>query len=124
MKKKELIIIDDNEVNNFICEKLIKSVSVDLKVKCYTDSVKALSEISALETRDNISIFLDLDIPVMDGLEFLNQLEISLEKINFDIFILSSSQNPDEIDYIKKNKNIIGFFSKPLTVEKIHEVLY
>ena len=120
---EEIIIIDDNEINNFNKEKMIKSVSSDLNVKCYTDSVLALREISTKNLQDNTTILLDLDIPDMNGWEFLKLFETNKANTKCNIYILSSSQNPNDEEAARKNSSINGYLSKPLTIEKINQLI-
>lgn len=120
---EEIIIIDDNEINNFICEKMIKSISSDLNVKCYTNSALALKEISTKNLQDNTTILLDLDIPDMNGWEFLKLFETNKANNKCNIYILSSSQNPNDEEMARKTSSVNGYLSKPLTIEKINQFI-
>ena len=64
-------------------------------------------------------------MPMMDGFGFLNEFDkLKIFKQNpVDIFMVSSSLNPDEINNASTNKNVSGFISKPLTADKLMELL-
>lgn len=116
-----IIIIDDNEINNYVCKTLIKSVTDEVNVTCFTKSTEALTNLSKKSLNPNTAIFLDLNIPEMDGWEFLKLFSAKKPKCN--IFILTSSQNPKDAEIATKNPYVSGFFSKPLTIENITSVL-
>ena len=116
-----IIIIDDNEINNYVCKTLIKNVDNNVRVTCFTKSTEALSDLSSKELNPKTTILLDLDIPEMDGWEFLKLFSKKKPKCN--IFILSSSQNPADVETANNNPYVSGFFSKPLTIETINSVL-
>ncbi len=115
--KNTIYIVDDDEINNFICEKVIKSTLPDVGIKCFTNSVKALSMFLESDVDSHTSILLDLNMPEMDGWEFLKKFKEKKGKCN--LYILSTSLNPDDIEEAEKDPYIKGYISKPLTKENI-----
>jgi CheY-like chemotaxis protein len=123
-KHNNIMLIDDSEIDNYINEHIIKGSLFAENIYIHT-SVK-----SALEFFRNITIceeiiqklipsyiFLDMNMPIMDGFQFLDEFE----KLNFegkediDIIMLTSSVNPIDINKSKTYKSITDYHHKPLT---------
>jgi CheY-like chemotaxis protein len=117
---KEIIIIDDDHVNNYICEILIKSVFPNLNVRCIEDSIEALSVLSESVVDPETTILLDLNLPQMDGWAFLEKFK--KKNIKCNLFILTSSINPIDMERTEKDSFVKGYLIKPLTVESIRLV--
>lgn len=126
MKKfKSILLIDDDETSNFISEIIIKKLGITETINAVKNGVEALNfVISHCANTCAIScpqvIFLDLHMPVMDGFDFLKELkgQMPLYAQKFKIFILSSSNNPTDINKTK-DYDVEGYIVKPLSQEKI-----
>jgi CheY-like chemotaxis protein len=70
-------------------------------------------------------IFLDLNMPMMDGWDFLEAFKRDFAhfEVKTSIFILSSSINPEDLERAKNEKRIVGFLEKPLNAENIKKVI-
>ncbi|HET8828718.1 MAG TPA: response regulator [Pelobium sp.] len=129
MDKKDLqiLIIDDDEINNFIAARLIDKIPVKTKINTRLNGLEGLNYIkSNLETPENLPdiIFLDINMPIMNGWEFLDEFESLKNKIGKGVCVnmLSSSVYNDDITKAKSYTTVNKFISKPLTVEKIKEL--
>lgn len=118
---EELIIIDDDPINNYICEMMVKAVYPEIHLKCFTDSVEALKTLSESSLDSNTSILLDLNMPIMDGWEFLEKFKE--KNMNCNLFILSSSIDTLSIECAENDPFVKGYILKPLADEKIKRVL-
>lgn len=128
---KHAMLLDDNELDNFINQKIIESSHFANKVYVNTGSKSALEflsnlSISSSETLDIFPeiIFIDLNMPMMDGFQFIENLKAKLpEKIkSLKLIILTSSVNPEDK---KKASNLsleITFLNKPLTQEMLAQL--
>ena len=67
-------------------------------------------------------IFLDLNMPIMDGWEFLDEFGKLSEEKDIRIYILSSSVDSRDMERAKKYGMVNGFIAKPLTDAKIKEL--
>jgi len=67
-------------------------------------------------------VFLDLNMPIMNGWEFLDKLSKAKNEItmHYKLYILSSTINPDDQKKAKSNPLVSGFLSKPLTKEHLN----
>ncbi len=114
---KNIILIDDDEINNFIVPKLIRTVYQDIDVKRFIDPFEALYKLSESDITPDTIVLLDLNMPLMDGWQFLDQL--AEKKLTCKVFILTSSENPSDLELSKKNEMVKGFFTKPMTIENV-----
>jgi CheY-like chemotaxis protein len=70
-------------------------------------------------------IFLDLNMPMMDGWEFFETFKKDFARFEEKtaIFILSSSINPEDLERAKNEKRIVGFLAKPLNAENLKKAI-
>ncbi len=123
-----IMLVDDDEINNFITVKLIRKAFPDSVITTYLNGRLAIDKIkNILEySLENIPdyILLDINMPVMNGWEFLEEYKV----LNLDpdkkitIYILSSSVFSNDVDKAKSYESVANFISKPLNLEAIKEV--
>lgn len=124
---KRVLLIDDNEIDNFINERIITSsgFSEVCTVQTSTDSaIDYLKGLSGQTDKLPEIIFLDLNMPGKDGFAFLeifNGLDESI-RITSKVVVLSSSISPDDINRASSNAYVIRYLNKPLS-EKYLEAI-
>lgn len=128
MKEKieSVLLVDDDSITNFINERLIKKLNITEEVKISVNGREALKYIHEASQSSSCPelIFLDINMPVMNGLEFLQSYSQGsyCEKKPI-IIILSSSSNRHDFDELNKYPSVCGFVDKPLTEEKVKFIL-
>lgn len=127
LKFDKVLLVDDDNINNFLSEEIIAGANITDEVVLLTDGQQALNYLKNLKLKENqdqpkLLILLDLNMPVMDGFEFLEEFNPTELKADFEVIILTSSDNQRDIEKIK-SYNIRNFISKPITEEKLLEVL-
>jgi len=124
-----ILLVDDDEINNFISIKLIRKAVEHADIKACLNGRFAIEELSEIQ-RDNPAklpdfILLDINMPIMNGWEFLDEYK----RLNIDplgksrIYIISSSVFSNDISKARSYPLVRNFVSKPLSVEKIREML-
>lgn len=122
-KVDKVMVIDDDDINNFLCEKVLKSAKVTDNVVSFLNARDALDDLlDSLESKSNDLpelILLDINMPVMNGWEFLDILEPRLQEKNkrINVAILSSSVYQKDKEKAEKYDAVVDYISKPLTIE-------
>lgn len=119
-KKKinDIMLIDDDPIVNIIHQKMLATHWESITVKSFTE---ALSALEAMRENQPDLILLDINMPVMNGWQFLQELEG--RKINTDVIMVSSSIDPEEKRRAFTFKNVKFFLNKPVTPDLLRSVL-
>ncbi|WP_348798754.1 response regulator [Flavobacterium adhaerens] len=119
-----IICIDDDPVTLMLFKKIAQKASFAKKIieaSNGEEAINVLNNISKTETKPEL-IFLDLNMPIISGWEFLDIFNSSHYQSlnNTKIIILTSTIDPEDIKKSKKYPNVIEFFSKPITIEMLN----
>lgn len=121
------MLVDDNDTDNFISKRIIEITKFAQNVEVKNSGKSALDYLR--ENQNNIEslpnlIFLDINMPIVDGFVFLYEFEKFNDTIKdkCKVIILSSSDNKRDIDKIVNNNHVIKFITKPLTETSLEEV--
>jgi two-component SAPR family response regulator len=119
------IIIDDDSINNIVCRAAIKSATGGKIAHCFNNPVEALKYFEEEYQCAPTVVFLDLNMPDMNGWEWLEKYSSFPEKVkeHVTIYILSSSVNPTDIDQAHSNVLVKDYIIKPLTKAKVMDLL-
>ncbi len=128
--KTRFIIIDDDEFNNRICTVTIEKMAEDADIKTFMDPLEGFVHIATEYAKpgntETAILFLDINMPVMNGWEFLDRFE-ELDpsvKSRIKVHILSSSVDKRDMERARLNKNVAHYLVKPLTRETIRLVTH
>jgi len=122
-----VMLVDDNDTDNFISRRIIEITKFAGDVVIKNSGKSALEYLEDHKTKHEKLpdlIFLDINMPIVDGFVFLYEFE----KFDYSIkdkckvIILSSSDNKRDIDKIVNNDHVIKFITKPLTEIALEEV--
>ncbi|MFN3839492.1 MAG: response regulator [Cyclobacteriaceae bacterium] len=122
-----VMLVDDNETDNFISKRIIEISQFSKRVEVKNSGKAALDYLRENEKNpENIPslIFLDINMPIVDGFVFLYEFEKFNELVRnkCKVIILSSSDNKRDIDKIINNNHVIKFITKPLTEVSLEEI--
>jgi len=118
------MLIDDDVDDNFFHEMALREADITENIKVAESGFEALDFLSKEPTTPDL-IFLDINMPKMNGWEFLNEyskLETE-KKAKMVIIMLTTSLNPADEAKAKQMSDIITFKTKPLTTEMVEDVL-
>jgi|SRR3989344_5908769 len=125
-----VFLIDDNSVDNFVHKKILELNKFSSQIRTFInakDALYYLSEIDELNYNEHIIpsvIFLDLNMPLINGFQFLELYEKlpSIIHSKCKIVILTCSLNPEYKAQAKVNRHILTFINKPLSSEHFIEL--
>ena len=125
---KDIFLIDDDGLVNFLNQEIIKDLYPGKNVRSFESATKALDCLKEiLNSSDSILpqlILLDINMPVMDGWEFLDEFE----KLPIDIWhdckviMHTSSIDPRDIEKAKKYSSVTDYTTKPLTIQTLTKI--
>ena len=128
LKLNSILLVDDDKATNFVHKFAIKKANCIEKVVVVENGLEALEYLQPKEnepsTKPNI-IFLDINMPIMNGWQFLEEYEKLNQNNRGDIVLimLTTSLNPDDLNKAKSFSTISGYRNKPLTVKMIEEIV-
>jgi CheY-like chemotaxis protein len=122
-----VMLVDDNDTDNFISRRIIEITNFASEVIVKSSGKSALDFLDENNSNaDNLPdiIFLDINMPIVDGFVFLYEFEKFNDTVKDKcrVIILSSSDNKRDIDKIVNNDYVIKFITKPLTETALQEI--
>lgn len=126
-KKWNFIVIDDSKLDCFIAEKIIRNLSNCNSIQSFMQAKDALEFITEtkIEPDERTIVLLDIQMPIMNGFDFVERFEKLNPEItkNYVIYIISSSINENDLNKAKNFSSVKKFINKPLTSNNLTMVL-
>lgn len=121
------MLVDDNEIDNIINEKIIEAnafADTILVFQTGQDSLDYLRNHQNDASKLPEIIFLDINMPVMDGFQYLEEFEKynNIVKEKCRIIMLSSSISPKDIDRAASNIHVKKYLNKPLNIRYLQAI--
>lgn len=128
-----VLLIDDDEPTNFMSSILLEEANCVEHIEIAESGRNALNYLANIRQPDCEKnslplpdlIFLDINMPAMDGWEFLDEYKALIKEHcqKIIIIMLTTSMNPDDALRAYAIPEVSGFENKPITIEKLYDIL-
>ena len=119
MPNQKILLVDDDPIFLTLAELAIKKERTDVQIFKAFNGEEAINFLSDQEVD---VIYLDLNMPIMNGWEFLDAC-VEKDQTNNKIFVLTSSIDPSDKKRAEENPLVTSMLEKPLNKEKIDKSL-
>lgn len=129
LEKKYVLLVDDDTIIDYLHKKILKKAGINDPIITVFNGQEAIDQLftfnNIMEEKDSVLILLDLNMPILNGWQFLEEFKTLQHELKYQtaIYILSSSINPDDIQMAENNKLVKGYLKKPLTLETVNTFL-
>lgn len=122
MSYKNILLIDDDIDDTQFFVEALREVNKDALCRTAMNPLKALEDLASSEQLPDI-IFLDYNMPSVNGLEFLKRM-LQIERLRqIEVIILSTPPEEVMIPWLDRNNIRVKYVSKPVHMEELQEVL-
>lgn len=122
---KSCFIVDDDVIFKKLLVRIITNKSFCETVKTFENGKEALDFVESIQANKEEMpdvIFLDLNMPVLDGWQFLEDFETRKLDKKVALFVLSSSIEENDVMQVKSYSCVTGMLVKPLEYEDLEKV--
>ena len=129
----KVLCIDDDQITLVLCDMIIKKAGFAKEVITAKNGKEGIAWFSAYFSKSNVEIkqeppqliFLDLNMPVMNGWDFLEGylMKYADRLPQTKVVIISSTVNPEDFSRANRYEIVIDFINKPLTTEGLEELM-
>jgi CheY-like chemotaxis protein len=128
MEKKIIWVVDDDVIYQTIIQKLIKKAGVFSAHSSFMNGKEAINTLAnTIQESEYLPdvILLDINMPVMDGWEFMEEIKMMKSKISkkIIIYIVSSSIAIEDKNKSKTFTDIFGYIPKPISVDDLISIV-
>ncbi|MGV3697541.1 response regulator [Flavobacterium sp.] len=128
MKFNDVFVVDDDKIFHFIIKKLLVSNNINVEPEFFENGLQAIEGIKNKLDKEEAPpdlILLDINMPILDGWQFLEEFKAIKNRIQkeISIYIISSSDNT--VDRNKANDfkdEIKDYYLKPITIDGLKSI--
>ncbi len=127
MKKKTIWVVDDDPIYQIIMKKIIVKSDIFTAIFSFSNGKEAINSLkeSVLKNQEFPDIILlDIEMPILDGWGFMDEITLLKPQINSEIkiYISSSSIAIEDKERAKNNPNILGYMCKPISLDDLIKI--
>ncbi|EIA07347.1 response regulator [Flavobacterium frigoris] len=124
MRKKNIWVIDDDPIYQILIDKIINRSGKFSSFSSFKNGKDAIDSLAnSLKKKDSLPdlILLDINMPVMNGWEFMDAFSLLKPEISnqINIYIVSSSIAAEDKNKSKTYSEILGYLSKPVSINDL-----
>ena len=126
LSQKNILVVDDDDINLFIIKKVIEKSIFDINLTIKKDGLQAFNYLKTLsESKQKLPDILitDINMPVMNGWELIENCLASDFLEHTNLYILTSSVFEEDLERSKKHPKLNGFISKPLSFDVLNQLM-
>lgn len=123
-----ICIVDDDDIYQFTAIKTLESLQLSKKIIVFSDGEEAINfMLDNLDKEQELPdvIFLDINMPIMDGFQFMEEyvkIKPNLEK-KITIYMVSSSVDPVDVEKAKNISDISDYIIKPIKPGELKSII-
>lgn len=128
-QKLKIFVVDNDRIYLTVTQKLLSKISTSFSISVFYDGIEAFEAIESLVASKPSElpdlILLDLDMPIMDGWDFLesyNKMGVNNYK-SIPIYIVTSSIALEDINKSNNYQDVLGYLVKPLNLETLEGIV-
>lgn len=122
----KVMIVDDNEIDIFIYKKLITRLALNNETITFNNVESSINYLQNIPSKTPFPelILIDINMPELNGFDFIIKYNEMTHpgKRDKNIVLLSTFEDDPQIEKVKKNKNILGHYLKPLKIEDLKHI--
>jgi len=122
-KYKRCILIDDSKADLFIAKLIIQKCNLESEIVELNNGEEALEWFQANQDIKDTLVLLDINMPIMNGFEFLDSIKPITFHSSVDVYLLSSSTHPEDQKRAKDYDLVKSYLVKPIKRETILELI-
>lgn len=128
MKFNDVFVVDDDKIFHFIIKKLLVSNNINVEPEFFENGLQAIEGIKSKLDREEAPpdlILLDINMPILDGWQFLEEFKRIKDRIQkeISIYIISSSDNAVDRNRANDFKDDIkDYYLKPITIDGLKSI--
>ena len=119
----KVIIIDDDEISVFLQRKLFERCGLAKNPISFNKATSAIEYLRNEDVNQHYLILLDINMPVMNGWQFLDKLKKMNISKNVYVIMVTSSIDQTDKDKAGTYSNVLNFMEKPVTIENCTSIL-
>lgn len=130
MKFNDVFVVDDDKIFHFIIKKLLVSNNINVEPEFFENGLQAIEGIKNKLDKQEAPpdlILLDINMPILDGWQFVEEFKLIKERIKKEIiiYIISSSDNTVDRNRAKDFKDeITDYYLKPITIDGLKSIFH
>ena len=120
---KRIVLIDDDATTNYLNKMIIERSDLVDEVLTFDSAEEALTFFNQSNSPEDALVLLDINTPIMNGWQFLDQYGAMERNKSNKIVLLTSSINPSDKQLADEKINVVDYMSKPLSVDMLQDLV-